>query len=144
MNIIKILSAFLVFFLISCTSTDTNSAKENEKASYEQARQSLLQKEQKNPKMFLTATANDKKNLIGQTVVKGKMSNNATIAVYKDVEIKLEFYSKTKTLLESENETIFLELKPGQTESFKTKYFAPKGTDSVAVSVINAKVAELP
>lgn len=122
--------------LVSCN-TDNS---ETEVASYEQTRKVLQEKEQKNPANFLTVVGKDKKNLLGQTVIKGKLTNHATIAVFKDVDVKLFFYSKTKALLETETETIFEQVQPGQTKDFKTKYFAPKGTDSVGIQVIGAKM----
>ena len=128
--------AIIAAMLISCNADDTKS----EEASYEQTRKILLEKELKNPANFLSVTGQDKKNLLGQTVIKGKLSNRATIAVYKDVEVKLSFYSKTRALLETETETIFEQVQPGQTKNFKTKYFAPKGTDSVAIQILNAKM----
>lgn len=121
---------------ISCNTDNT----ETEDASYEQARKILVEKEQKNPANFLTVVGQDKKNLLGQTVIKGKLTNHATIAVFKDVDVKLFFYSKTKALLETEIETIFEQVQPGQTKNFKTKYFAPKGTDSVGIVVVGAKM----
>lgn len=124
--------------MISCNS-DTA---EMEEASYEKTRELLLEKELKNPANFLTVVGKDKKNLLGQTVIKGKVTNHATIAVFKDVDIKLFFYSKTKALLETDTETIFEQVQPGQTKDFKTKYFAPKGTDSVGIQVTGAKMGE--
>ena len=130
---------FLAFFsaiLISCNSETA----ESQEASYEKTREILLDKELKNPSNFLTVVGQDKKNLLGQTVIKGKLTNHATIAVFKDVDIKLFFYSKTKALLDTDTETIFEQVQPGETKNFKTKYFAPKGTDSVGIQVTGAKM----
>jgi hypothetical protein len=109
------------------------------KDKYEQTKESLEDTEKKYPVRFLTVTGHDKRNLLGQTVVKGSLSNTAKVASYKDVELKLFFYSKTKALLEEDVETIFETLAPGKSADFKTKYFAPKGTDSVALKIIGAK-----
>ena len=136
-NLILFLTFTSVIF-ISCQSENT----ETEQKSYQQTKEILLDKEQKNPANFITASSNDKKNLLGQTVIKGKVTNHATVAVYKDVEIKMFFYSKTRALLDTETETVFEELKPGQSKDFKTKYFAPKGSDSVGIQVLNAKAVE--
>ena len=122
--------------MISCNSENA----ETEEASYEKTREVLLDKELKNPANFITVVGKNKKNLLGQTVIKGKLTNHATIAVFKDVDIKLFFYSKTKALLETDTETIFEQVQPGQTKDFKTKYFAPKGTDSVGIQVMGAKM----
>ena len=96
----------------------------------------------KTPQNFITVSGHNRNNLVGQTVVKGTITNKATVATYKDVDVKLDFYSKTGTLLETDKETVFEIIAPGQSKNFKTKYFAPKGTDSVALSIITAKVAE--
>jgi predicted methyltransferase len=106
---------------------------------YEKNKVSLEETEKKSPAAFLKATGTDKKNLLGQTVVKGKITNNAKIVTFKDVDVKLQFFSKTGTLLEEDRETIFENLPPGGTKSFKSKYFTPKGTDSVAIVVMGAK-----
>ncbi|MCZ2223410.1 MAG: hypothetical protein LC122_07245, partial [Chitinophagales bacterium] len=83
-------------------------------------------------------TNRDRKNLIGQTVVIGYFTNTATLCTYKDVQIKLSFYSKTGSLLEEDIETIYETIAPGKKVKFKTKYFTPKGTDSVAIKVLSA------
>lgn len=128
--------------LLSCNSESVNKA-QTEKENYEITKERLLKKEQKNPTGFLIVSGKNKKNVLGQTVVQGIISNKATIAVFKDVELKIYFYSKTHTLLETDKETIFEQLNPGETKNFKTKYFAPKGTDSVAMEVLGAKIVNL-
>jgi hypothetical protein len=131
------LSLFVVVLIASCNSSDNKTTAVKDK--YEQTKETLEETEKKNPARFLTVTGHDKRNLIGQTVVKGVLNNNAKVASYKDVEIKLSFYSKTGALLEEDVETIFETLSPGKSAGFKTKYFAPKGTDSVALKVTGAK-----
>ncbi len=106
--------------------------------SYETVKETLAEKEKNNPKRFLMVSNTDRKNLIGQTVVKGSISNKATICWYKDVELRLSFYSKTGVKLDEGLETIYENIGPGKTIKFKTKYFAPKGTDSVAISINKA------
>lgn len=124
------------FLLFSCSSADKNpkSAKE----SYEATKSKLVQKEKDHPTNFLDVHGRSRKNLLGQTVVKGDISNSASFTTYKDVEVQLTFFSKTNTLLETDKETIYIEVPPGQERNFKTKYFAPKGTDSVGVNVLSA------
>ncbi len=138
-KIAVIISASII--LLSCNNSDTKKAAK-EKDSYEATRESLQNKETKNPQNFLTVSGHDRHNILGQTVVKGTVTNKATVASYKDVDVKLDFYSKTGTLLETDKETVFEIIGPGQSKNFKTKYFAPKGTDSVALAVIGAKVVE--
>lgn len=132
---------FISSFLFSCNSNDTKNTV-TEKDNYEKTKENLADKEKKNPQNFLTVSGHDKHNLLGQTVVKGTITNKATVASYKDVDVKLDFYSKTGTLLETDKETVYEVIAPGQSKNFKTKYFAPKGTDSVALAVTAAKNVE--
>jgi len=136
-----IFSILISITLFSCSESDTKKA-EKEKDSYQVTKESLEEKEKKDPQNFLSVSGRDKHNLLGQTVVKGTITNKATVASYKDVDVKLDFYSKTGTLLETDKETVYEIIAPGQSKNFKTKYFAPKGTDSVALSIIAAKVAD--
>lgn len=124
--------------LLSCTSDSKKEA--TEKDSYEKTKEVMREKEEKNPSDFLIVKANDRRNLFGQTVIKGTLTNKARIAIFKDIALKLSFYSKTNVLLETDKETVFEVLHPGESKSFKTKYFAPKGTDSVALDVLTAKI----
>ncbi len=126
-----------VIGITACNSNDNKAVVKKDK--YEQTKETLEQTEKKNPIRFLTVSGHDKHNLIGQMVIKGTITNTAKIASYKDVDIEIAFYSKTGALLEKDNETIFETIGPGQSQGFKTKYFAPKGSDSVALAVIRAK-----
>ena len=126
-----------ILFLTACNSkVDEKKITDN----YEKGKLSVAEIEQKNPERFLAVSGNDKKNLLGQTVIKGKIINHARMVSFKDIDIKLSFYSKTGVLLEEDHEVIYEIFSPGAGKNFKTKYFAPRGTDSVAMKVISAKV----
>lgn len=131
--------ALVAITLPACKSGSSNEKKEKE--SYEVAKETLAEKEQKNPAAFITVSSKDKHNLIGQTVIKGNLQSKAKVAVYTDIELELAFYSKTGALLEKDTEVIYETLQPGSSTNFKSKYFAPKGTDSIAISVLKAKNA---
>lgn len=132
-------SILLVLLAASCGGNDPKTTATVKKDKYEEKKESLEDMEKKDPVRFLTVTSHDKKNLIGQTVVKGTLKNTATVASYKDIEVELSFFSKTGSLLEKDNETIYETIAPGKETDFKTKYFAPKGADSVALKVLRAK-----
>ncbi|MBC7507230.1 MAG: hypothetical protein H7320_00545 [Ferruginibacter sp.] len=129
-----------IIFLSACE----NKAKEaaTEKENYQKATETLLEKERKNPLAFLSVNSHDKHNLLGQTVIKGNVNNTAKVCTYKDVQLELSFFSKTGTLLEKANETIYDNIAPGKSADFKSKYFAPKGTDSVGIKVRGAKIKD--
>jgi hypothetical protein len=124
-------------FIISCSDKAEKEAKTADK--YEKTKLSLEEIEKQTPEKFISVKGTDKKNLVGQTVVKGKVQNNAKMATFKDIDVKLFFYSKTGVLLQEDQEMIYETVAPGETKSFKSKYFAPKGTDSIGMKVVSAK-----
>jgi hypothetical protein len=138
MKKITVLYLLLSVSLFACKSKAKKEADDTDK--YEKAKESLEEKEKKTSTAFLKVSGNDKHNLIGQTVIKGTVSNNAKICVYKDVELELSFFSKTGVLLEKDHETMYEVIEPGKSAVFKSKYFAPRGTDSVGLKVVGAKV----
>jgi type IV pilus biogenesis protein CpaD/CtpE len=138
MKRIPVLFLVTVLIISACSSSDKKT--EAVKDKYEATKESLEETEKKNPKLFITVSGHDKRNLIGQTVVKGTLNNIAKVASYKDVEIRIFFYSKTGSLLSEEPETIFESVAPGKSADFKSKYFAPKGTDSIAIKIMGAKI----
>ena len=134
----NILSFFIpVLLLFACEnkndydlSTDKNYAKD--KISLEKA-------EKGNPAAFLSIIGGRKKNILGQSIIKGQIINRAKIVSYKDVDVKLFFYSKTGALLEEDHEILYETIAPGGKKKFKSKYFTPKDTDSVSFKIIGAK-----
>lgn len=133
----RYLSLLLVSSLIFISCNQSSSSADAD--SYENSKETLEEKERKNPSQFLIITGKDKRNIVGQTVIKGSIANTAKVCTYKDVNIELAFYSKTGTLLEKGTETIFEIIPPGDKASFKIKYFAPKGADDVRMKVLSAK-----
>ena len=133
----RIFTIILAAFILSSCGDEKQYEIKGDK--YEKTKASLEEIEKENPQRFLHVSGASKKNLLKQTVIRGKLTNNAKSVSYKDITIKLRFFSKTGALLEEDEETIFETIHPGSSEEFKTKYFAPKGTDSVALSVTGAK-----
>ena len=138
-----LVAAASLFILIGtgCGNTEEKKAdkEKKEKDKYEQTKETLEETEKKNPVRFLTVEGKDHRNLLRQTVIKGTITNKATVARYKDIDVELAFYSKTGALLEKDHEVIYETISPGTTADFKTKYYAPKGTDSIALKIIAAK-----
>ena len=131
-----VIFGFSIFF-IACNNNDRNNIKG--KDAYETTKETLEQVEQKNPGRFLEIRVKDKKNLIGQTVVQGIVSNKAKVVTYKDINLKLSYFSKTGTMVQQDRTVIYDSVAPGKSIKFKTKEFAAKGADSVGVEIIGAK-----
>lgn len=125
-----VIPVFTFLFFVSCKEKfDTKT--------YEENKESLAQRESKSPKQFLKISSDDKKNLFGATVVKGKIVNTASVASYKNTRIKMLCY-KNGIRVEEHEDVLPDIIKPGTVRSFKTKYHLPKGTDSLAISVMSA------
>ena len=127
----------LVFVLYSCENKNDYDIKTEQ--TYQLNKVQLEKTEQQNPTSFLSVMGERKKNILGQSIIKGKIINRAKIATYKDIDVKLYFYSKTGALLEEDHEILYETIVPGGVKKFKSKYFTPKGTDSVAFKIISAK-----
>lgn len=110
------------------------------KDTYEKAKESLEEREKKNPVEFISVTSKDKHNLIGQTVVKGSVNNKAKICTYKDVELEFSFFSKTGVLLQKELKTIYENIPAGKSFDFKEKMWVNKDSDSMHIRIVSAKV----
>jgi hypothetical protein len=134
---LPVLAIAALWCFTGCNSSDTKTAGKKDK--YEQTKESLGETEKKNPLRFLSVTYDDKKNLFKKTITKGEIKNNATVAVFEDVEYKIMYYSETGTLLGESATTDHSKIEPGKSLSFKAKEWAPKDTDSVVVKIISAK-----
>jgi len=125
-----LLAVICTVFLFSCKE------KFNDKT-YQENKLTLAQKESDHPAQFLRISSDDKKNLFGATVIKGKIVNTASVAVYKNTRIKMLCYKNGVRV--EEHEDVLPELiKPGAVKNFKIKYHLPKGTDSLALSIMSA------
>jgi hypothetical protein len=133
---------FLIIFAAAFLLQACGSEAEKEKQIndlYEKGKISLEELEKQNPPKFISVSSRDRRNLVGQTVVRGRVTNNAKMATFKDVDLELSYYSKTGVLLQQDKEMIYETFAPGVTKGFKSKNWAPKGTDSIAIRVLSAK-----
>src|SRR5678815_451623 len=123
-----LLAIIAVVFLFSCKEKFSDKT-------YQENKISLAQKESDHPDQFLKISSDDKKNLFGATIIKGKIVNTASIAVYKNTRLRMLCYKNGIRV--EEHEDIIPELiKPGTVKNFKIRYHLPKGTDSLALSVM--------
>ena len=130
---------FLFFGLMGCNSDYSGSY--NSSSSYQKTKMTLEEKEKQNPTSFLATKGTYWKNLIGEWVIKGTISNSATIATYKDVVLRIYFYSKTGTLLGTEKKIIYEYFPARQTKKFKIKTYGYQGTKKIDWEIIRASSA---
>jgi hypothetical protein len=133
---IRLLVATFALILFSCGDKE----QKFDTATYEEAKESIQQKESKNPEQFLSVTSSDRENWIGKKVITGVVHNRATVCTYRDVELNIKFLSKEGEILKEDSETIKDFLSPGQSKNFKFRYAAPKKTDDIRVTIVGAEV----
>ena len=94
----------LIAVLLICCALNACKEEKKEKKfdeeTYEKSKESLADKEKNNPARFLKVDNRDRRNLLGQTVLIGHLENTATVCTYKDVELRLSFFSKTGVQLD--------------------------------------------
>jgi hypothetical protein len=137
----NVISIFFLSMITSCNLAEKNK-EEKKKQSYEVSKKTIEEIERESPLKFVSVVGKDKKNIIGQTVVKGTIINKATTVAYKNFSIRVSFYSKTGTLLEEDEETIMEQVGPGDEVEFKSKFFAPKDAEEVKLKVVSAKAVK--
>ena len=133
-----IMVACFIFLLVACD----NNTIEAESKDYNTQKQKLADKEKENPLLFLSVSSKDKKNLFGSTVIKGIVSNTATVCSYKDVRIRLLSFNKEGKMVEEHEDVINGLIKPNTKKDFTIRYHLPRSADSVALSIMSASVAE--
>lgn len=141
-----------VLFIISCQSSSSDketytsgSATISEpikEKTVEEIKEELAQKERQNPGEYLKATVRFRENLIGETVLEGRIDNTATMANFKDIVIEATFLAASSTVLGTKEFTRYELVGHGYGVTFKHKTIAPDQTKPVAVRVINATPVE--
>lgn len=131
-----LLFVFSLFLFTACNSNNTA------EPTHEDIKISLEEKEKLNPTEFLKAEGTYRQNLIDEWVLEGTVSNTASIAKYKDVVLKIIYYSKTQTEIGSEEKTLFEYFNPNSQQKFKIKSAGFEGTASIGFEITSASAVE--
>lgn len=143
--------AVMTIWLTSCNSRhNSNKPKNTEELKIE-----LKQQEQKSPQTYIddqnvTLQPQQKKirnaGLIREAkyeadgaVIQGNIINKATLAKFKDIEVKVSFYSQTETLIDNKSYILYQFIEPNSTISFSMKIDQlPKAYKTFGFEVMNA------
>ncbi len=132
--------SFLLLMMVIASSCNSSNS-ERPSAQYESKKESLADMERGNPLKFLKVNGDSHTNLINKEVVQGTISNSATMAAYKDVEVRITFKDKSGSVIEKNTKIINEVVQPNSSSDFKVKVKKPKGTMSVTLDITGA-VAE--
>lgn len=117
-------------------------AKEQQKIveSVPNLRLTLNQKEKQNPLRYLALNYDLDYKVIGRKdIVKGRIDNLAKVAAFKDIELRIDCYSKTNTYIKSYEKVIYEFIFSGESYQFEYKFKFPKETKKVDIKIIRAK-----
>ncbi len=135
--VVVVLVVFFIVDKLNQSSSNYNDSSDN----YEERVKSVEEIERENPLDFLSVTGNYSENFWGDKIkIQCDVTNNATVAVYKDVVIKFSYYSKSETLLGTETETIYEVFEPNKTKSFNFKIPNYENTSSLGCDIQSARV----
>jgi len=135
LNLLKILG--LCFYLSGCQLGYTSPSLANAN-NEEKLRTELKQIEQQNSPGYITGNYESWRNLMGQYVIVGTLTNAADLSTFKDIALEITFMSKTETVLDVQNHTVYESVGPKRSVLFKVKTDAPPATESYSVRIINA------
>jgi hypothetical protein len=108
---------------------------------YEEKVERILKMEQSQPTKFLNATGTYRENLLGDKIkISCTIENNATSASYKDAVVRVTFFSKTKTILGSEDFTVYEVFNPQNSKTVELKVNNYTDVSTLGWDVIKAKV----
>lgn len=95
--------------------------------------------ERADPARFLEASGTWNENFWGTKLkVHGKVKSSATVATYKDVVIRVTYYSETKTVLGTEDYVLYKFVPPHQTVEFEWTLKRPDSCKRIGWDVIRA------
>lgn len=100
--------------------------------------------EQKDPTRFLEASGTWNENFWGTKLkVHGKVKSSATVATYKDIVIRVTYYSETRTVLGTEDYVLYKFVPPHSTVDFEWTLKRPDACKQIGWDVIRASSTNL-
>lgn len=115
----------------------TNSGKQ----SYTDKAMSIRKNEESQPTYFLNATGNYNKSILGTTInVHGQITNQASFVTYKDATVRVTYYSKTKTVLGTNEYTVYDVLPPNAITNFELEIKNYDDVETIGWNIMNAQI----
>lgn len=107
--------------------------------SYEEKVMTVAEIENADPAKFLEASGTYNENFWGNAMkIHGDITNNATVANYKDVTLEVIFYSETKSEVDRKQYVIYDYFNAHTTKKFELKIERPNGAKTCGWRAISA------
>tara|TARA_R110001592_G_scaffold333244_1_gene617006 strand:+ start:1383 stop:2045 length:663 start_codon:yes stop_codon:yes gene_type:complete len=108
--------------------------------SYIEQKMTIEETENSDPLRFLSVEGNYNESFWGTKFkLKGKVTNRATIADYKDLVVKITYFSQTKSVIGTKDYTIYQIFEPNRITEFKLDVANYKDVKSIGLDIIGAK-----
>lgn len=98
----------------------------------------LAQKEANNPLQYLSVHGKMHKNLLGKKIIKGSITNMASVASYKSLQMAVIFLSNNETELQTQQFFVNDFVTPNNKISFRSVFVAPPETAGFRIKVLSA------
>lgn len=122
--------------------SDSSASEEDEPSPLELEREQRLN-ERARPQEFVALNYQDRRNLLGEVVIEGSLTNNSELTMYKDFQLMIYFRDSEGMITDSASQVVFEQLTPGETAPFKIKEKAPRKVD-IMVQIADAKAEDIP
>ena len=141
-SIYKLFRIFAIIFLIIVGIIILSKVFDKEidtSSTYQESVMTIQEIEAAEPVNYLKADGTYNNNFIGDKVkINGVITNSATVTTYKDIIVRVNFYSKTNTLIGTEDYTLYEFYPPNSSQEFKLKVKAYSNVSSLGWEIVNA------
>ncbi len=147
-----VLLVLVILFSISCKQNQPR------KKTPDELRQELKQNEQLKPLNYISVTEatltpqrkkvkkaglfKKAKYVDDGAVINGYIQNGASLAKFKDVKLKVTYYSSTKSIISEKTFILYQFFNPNTSESFSIKVYPPESFSTFNIMVIDAISSE--
>lgn len=108
-------------------------------SSYQEKVQTIEEMERSEPLSFLGISGKFEENFWGDEInIEAEVSNSATVASYKDIVVRVSYYTKTNTLLGSEDFTVYEVFKPNTIKKVALNVTKYKNVKALNLEIISA------
>lgn len=135
--IVLLLLSVVIFWKFSLSETDSFEKTQINK----QLDQKIKDFEKSQPVKFLTADGEYSANYRGnKLIINGTIKNSATLTTYKFVVVTITYFTKNKTVLDTESYRIFETFSPNSTKDFQLKIENYSKANSIGWEVTDAVI----
>jgi len=131
--IVGVIGAYFIIIMVMDSVSNSNPS------NYYEQKITIEQTENSDPLRFLSVEGNYNESFWGTELkLKGKVTNRATIADYKDLVMRITYYSKTKSVIGTKDYTIYQVFQPNKVISFKLDIKNYKDVKSIGLDIVGA------